>query len=83
MAAVHENLNIPPHHPDATLPQDAYRFEEICPPELWDVLPYEKLIEAARNDEAMRALRGDKVAKYTIEGISLCIEHPRCLFSKC
>lgn len=73
MAAAHENLNIPPHDPDATLPQDAYKFEKICPPTLWDVLPYKKYIEAATNDEKERALQEDKVAKYTFEGLSLSL----------
>lgn len=51
VAASLAQRNIPPHHPEATKPEDAYRMEEIIPPSISDALEIRKLFPAESKSE--------------------------------
>lgn len=48
--------NIPPHHPEATTAEEAYRSEEIVPPALRDALEVTKLFPAANKPDYRQQL---------------------------
>lgn len=60
-ASLSANRNIPPHHPGATVADEAYIFDEIVPPSLADALEVRRLFPAENKPEYAEELRKGKV----------------------
>lgn len=59
--AANESRNVPPHDPEATSAQEAYKFEGVCPPFLWEQLPTQTLVQAASDSLVESAMKMEKV----------------------
>ena len=49
--------NLPPHHPEAKIPTEAYRLEEMIPAAAREYLDNGRLLNASENSEALEKLR--------------------------
>jgi hypothetical protein len=72
MRRVQAYRNIPPHHPEATKAQDAYRLEELVPEGLWNSLETGRLYNGIADEQYRKdVLEGRyKVSPATTLGMS-------------
>lgn len=65
VAAALAQRNIPPHHPEATTPEEAYRSDELVPPMVADALEVRKLFPATNKPDYREQLRSSGQVRVT------------------
>ncbi|GAX78744.1 hypothetical protein CEUSTIGMA_g6181.t1 [Chlamydomonas eustigma] len=83
-----QERNLPPHHPEATTPSEAYRLEELIPVAWHPNLETEQLVRAAHQPDTVHKLRAKQtVPEYILGRLHLlrdgdkakALQNARCL----